>query len=97
MIPLSLADIVAATGQPCMHFAAQFRAATGLRRHEYLLHRRIERAQTPLLASHLALAVGFKTQAHVTTVFSRLVGQTPNDLARAPGGNATEALRTSES
>jgi AraC-like DNA-binding protein len=81
--PISLADIAAATGLSRMHFAAQFRVATGLRPHEYLLQRRIERAQELLLGSRMplveiALDVGFKTQAHFTTVFARLVGETPN-------------------
>jgi AraC family transcriptional regulator len=81
--PISLADIAAATGLSRMHFAAQFRAATGLRPHEYLLQRRIERARELLLNSRLPLVeiafeVGFKTQAHFTTVFTRLVGETPN-------------------
>ena len=81
--PISLADIATATGLSRMHFAAQFRVATGLRPHEYLLQRRIECAQALLLTSRLplveiALEVGFKTQAHFTTVFSRLVGETPN-------------------
>ena len=81
--PISLADIAAATGLSRMHFAAQFRAATGLRPHEFLLRRRIARAQELLLTSHMplveiALDVGFKTQAHFTTVFARLAGETPN-------------------
>src|SRR6267142_5458909 len=41
-----LADVVGLTR---MHFAAQFRAATGLRPHEYLLRKRIEKAQSLLL------------------------------------------------
>jgi transcriptional regulator GlxA family with amidase domain len=81
--PISLADIAAATGLSRMHFAAQFRAATGLRPHEYLLQRRIERARELLSNSRLPLVeiafeVGFKTQAHFTTVFARFVGETPN-------------------
>jgi transcriptional regulator GlxA family with amidase domain len=81
--PIGLADIAAATGLTRMHFAAQFRASTGLRPHEYLVRRRIERAQDLLAASNLplvevALEVGFKAQAHFTTVFSRIVGDTPN-------------------
>jgi AraC-like DNA-binding protein len=81
--PISLADIATATGLSRMHFAAQFRVATGQRPHEYLLQRRIERAQELLLSSHrplveIAFDVGFKTQAHFTTVFTRLVGETPN-------------------
>ncbi len=81
--PVSLADMAAATGLSRMHFAAQFRAATGMRPHEYLLHRRIERARQLLLESRLPLVeiafeVGFKTQAHFTTVFAQFVGETPN-------------------
>jgi len=80
--PLTLADLAGATGLTRMHFAAQFRAATGLRPHEFLLRRRIARAQELLAATNLplvevALSVGFRTQAHFTTVFGRFVGQTP--------------------
>jgi AraC-like DNA-binding protein len=80
--PIGLADIATATGLSRMHFAAQFRATTGLRPHDYLLRRRVERAQELLLSSGLPLVdvafdVGFKTQAHFTTVFGRLVGETP--------------------
>jgi AraC family transcriptional regulator len=80
--PIGLADIATAAGLSRMHFAAQFRVATGSRPHEYLVRRRIERAQELLLASRLALVeiaaeVGFKSQAHFTTVFARLVGETP--------------------
>jgi AraC family transcriptional regulator len=81
--PISLADVAAATGLSRMHFAAQFRVATGLRPHDYVVQRRIERAQELLLSSHqplveIAFDVGFKSQAHFTTVFARLVGETPN-------------------
>jgi AraC family transcriptional regulator len=80
--PVSLADLAAATGLTRMHFAAQFRAATGLRPHEYLLRRRIERSQELLLRRDIsvvdvALSVGFQTQSHFTTVFKRFVGQPP--------------------
>jgi AraC-like DNA-binding protein len=80
--PVSLADLAAATGLTRMHFAAQFRAATGLRPHEYLLRRRIERSQELLLRRDVsvvdvALSVGFQTQSHFTTVFKRFVGQPP--------------------
>jgi AraC-like DNA-binding protein len=80
--PLSAADIASAAGLTRMHFAAQFRARTGLRPHEYLLRRRIERAQQ-LLGSpgvsvvNVALAVGFQNQSHFTNIFKRFVGQTP--------------------
>jgi AraC family transcriptional regulator len=81
--PICLADIAAAAGLSRMHFAAQFRAATGLSPHEYLTRRRVERAQELLLNSRqslveIALDVGFRTQAHFTTVFGRIVGETPS-------------------
>jgi AraC-like DNA-binding protein len=80
---ISLADMAAVTGLSRMHFAAQFRAATGIRPHEFLLRRRIERAKQMLAATEtsiveIALTVGFQTQAHFTTVFKRFVGETPN-------------------
>jgi AraC-like DNA-binding protein len=65
-----------------MHFAAQFKATTGTRPHNYVLRRRIERAQELLRSSHMplveiALEVGFQTQAHFTTIFRQLVCETP--------------------
>jgi AraC family transcriptional regulator len=80
--PLRLADIASAAGLTRMHFAAQFRAATGLRPHEYVLRRRIERAQRMLATNNVslvdvALSVGFQTQAHFTSIFKRFVGQPP--------------------
>lgn len=79
---ISLADIASSTGLTRMHFAAQFRRATGMRPHEYLLQKRIERAQQLLRTSRhsmldVALCCGFRSQAHFTTVFKRLVGATP--------------------
>jgi AraC family transcriptional regulator len=80
--PVSLADVASAAGLTRMHFAAQFRAATGLRPHEYLLRRRIERAQEMLIGTgmslvDIALSVGFQTQSHFTSVFKRYAGQPP--------------------
>jgi AraC-like DNA-binding protein len=81
--PIGLAEIATAAGLSRMHFAAQFRVTTGLPPHDYIQRRRIERAQELLANSDLPLVeigldVGFKNQSHFTTVFSRLVGQTPN-------------------
>jgi AraC family transcriptional regulator len=79
---IRLCDIAESAGLSMMHFAAQFRAATGIRPHEFLQRRRIERAQDLLINSDLnlpsvALLTGFRTQAHFTTVFKRWVGVTP--------------------
>src|ERR1700722_3562955 len=79
---IGLSEMAAATGLSRMHFAAQFRAATGMRPHEYLLRRRTEHAQTLLSTSGLPLVeiafeVGFKSQSHFTAVFTRFAGETP--------------------
>lgn len=79
---ITLADLAAAAGLSRMYFAAQFRAATGLRPHEYVLRRRIDHAKAALVQTmsplvDVALGVGFQTQAHFTTVFKRFVGETP--------------------
>ena len=81
--PIRLAGMAAAAGLTRMHFAAQFKASTGLRPHEYLLRRRIERAQEMLLVAgpslvDVALSVWFQTQSHFTATFARFVGQTPH-------------------
>ena len=86
--PISLAEIASATGLTRMHFAAQFRAATGLRPHEYLLRRRIERSQEMLMTTDMrlidiALAVGFQTQSHYSHLFRRFVGQSPGAWLRS--------------
>ncbi|AMA56312.1 MULTISPECIES: AraC family transcriptional regulator [unclassified Bradyrhizobium] len=79
---ITLEQLAAVAGLSRMHFAAQFRAAVGMRPHEFLLKRRIERAQELLKQGDVslvdtALTVGFQTQAHFTTVFKRFVGDTP--------------------
>ncbi|WP_426610479.1 helix-turn-helix domain-containing protein [Bradyrhizobium sp. McL0616] len=79
---ISLSELAKVAGLSRMHFAAQFRAATGYRPREYLLHQRIERAKSLLSNSEtglaqVALTVGFCTQAHFSTVFKRMTGDTP--------------------
>jgi len=79
---ITLQDLAIVAGLSRMHFAAQFRAAMGMRPHEYLLKRRIERAEELLKQAEvplveIALTVGFQTQAHFTTVFKRFAGDTP--------------------
>ena len=85
---ITLSDLAVVAGLSRMHFASQFRAATGLRPHEYLLRQRIRRADELLRTStmaivEIALAVGFQTQAHFTTVFKRIAGSTPRQWRNA--------------
>ncbi len=97
--PVSLADVASSTGLTRMHFAAQFRAATGLRPHDYLLRRRIERAQEMLAETgmslvEIALSVGFQTQSHFTSVFNRYAGQPPRAWRLSRGITGQRVMRS---
>jgi AraC family transcriptional regulator len=68
------------------HFARQFKAATGLPPHQYVVARRVERAQH-LLRAHdelgladVALRVGFSDQSQFSLHFKRIVGVTPRQF-----------------
>jgi len=85
---IRLDDMAAAVGLSKMHFAAQFRVATGYRPREYLLFKRIERAKAVMTASKMplvqvAFAAGFNAQAHFSTVFKRFTGKTPAQWKQA--------------
>jgi AraC family transcriptional regulator len=65
------------------HFARQFKAATGLPPHRYVIARRVERAKQllqgggdPSLAE-VAAHAGFSDQSQFCHHFRRLVGVTP--------------------
>jgi transcriptional regulator GlxA family with amidase domain len=65
----------------------------GVRPHEYILRRRVERAQAILAGSRLplcevALDAGFSSQSQFTTVFGRFVGETPKVWRHRNGGMA---------
>jgi AraC family transcriptional regulator len=85
---ISLPALAGAAGMSRMYFASQFRAATGVRPHDYVLQRRIEAAKRLLMTTQepivaIALSVGFQTQAHFTTIFKKLAGETPLKWRRA--------------
>ncbi|MCK1655570.1 helix-turn-helix transcriptional regulator [Bradyrhizobium sp. 149] len=92
---ISLSELANVAGLSRMHFAAQFRVATGYRPREYLLNHRIEHAKTLLATTErplaeIALAVGFSTQAHFSTVFKRISGQSPARWRLASKGQRRE-------
>lgn len=79
---ISLAGMASVSGLSAMHFAAQFKAATGMRPHHYVIARRIQHAKCLLHQAEntvldVALAVGFRTQSHFTTVFKKHESMTP--------------------
>ena len=87
---LTLADLAGAAGLSRMHFAAQFRAATGMRPHDYISRRRIQRAKAMLAGTDasivdIALSTGFQTQSHFCTVFKHVAGVTPKNWRSLSG------------
>ena len=85
---MGLSELAKVAGLSRMHFAAQFRIATGYRPHEYLMHQRIEHAKSLLSNTEMplvevALSVGFSTQAHFSTLFKRITSETPARWRRA--------------
>jgi AraC family transcriptional regulator len=81
--PIYLSEMSEIAGLSRMHFAAQFRAATGLTPHAYLLRRKVERAQTLLSDLTLSVAdvgsiVGFKNKTHFASAFKKIAGVSPS-------------------
>src|SRR5260221_6180552 len=75
------------------HFARQFKAGTGLPPYQYVIARRVERAQHLLRGDgELGLAegafrAGFSDQSHFSSHFKRIIGITPGQVrisARKP-------------
>jgi AraC family transcriptional regulator len=86
---LTLEQLARVARLSAYHFARQFKAATGLSPHQYVLARRVERARLllegdgePPLAD-VAAAAGFYDQSQFTNHFKRLVGVTPGQFRRS--------------
>jgi AraC family transcriptional regulator len=75
------------------HFARQFKAATGLPPHQFVILRRVERAKellqagTALSLAEVAAHVGFSDQSQFSHNFKRIVGVTPGQF-RTPATTA---------
>jgi len=89
----SLEQIAAVARLSPYHFARQFKAATGLPPHQYVIARRVERARqflqagTDLPLAEVAARAGFSDQSQFSRHFRRLVGVTPGRF-RSPARNA---------
>jgi AraC family transcriptional regulator len=84
----TLAEIAAVAGLNCYHFARQFKAATGLPPHQYVIARRVERAKQLLQTdgdfslAEVAASAGFSDQSQFSHHFKRLVGVTPGQYRK---------------
>jgi AraC family transcriptional regulator len=79
----SLEQMAAVARLSPYHFARQFKTATGLPPHQYVILRRVERAKellqagTSLSLADIAAHAGFLDQSQFCHHFKRLVGVTP--------------------
>jgi AraC family transcriptional regulator len=85
---LTLAEIAAVAHLSPYHFARQFKAGTGLPPHQYVIARRVERAQQLLHdgampLADIAVSAGFSDQSQLTQSFKRFVGVTPGQFRRS--------------
>lgn len=79
------------------HFGRAFRNSFGEPPHEYVIRRRVERAQGLMLStdaplSEIALDCGMADQAHLSRLFRRVVGETPRAWRRARVGAPAECV-----
>lgn len=93
---LTLADLAAVTHLSVPHFKVLFRETFGAPVHQYVVHRRVDRAKGLLLEGRLtvgqiALEVGFAHQSHLASWMNRLLGVSPSEVSRHTTrfGNAT--------
>ncbi|HYM00985.1 MAG TPA: AraC family transcriptional regulator [Blastocatellia bacterium] len=84
---LSLRDIAAFAGLSTSHLKTVFRQSVGLPIHEYVIHRRLDRAKNLLADSsrsitEIALECGFAHQSHMARHMRRLLGVSPREFRR---------------
>lgn len=84
---LSLARLAALVDMRRTTFCRSFKKAVGQSPHQYLIERRLARAQELMICaedslSEIALAVGFSSQAHMTSAFQNKLGVTPGQYRR---------------
>jgi AraC family transcriptional regulator len=92
---LSLPGIAEIAGISVSHLKTLFRNSTGVPVYEYVLRRRVERAQLllrnhKLSISEIALVTGFAHQSHLARHMHRILGHTPSAVR---GKKVTEVPR----
>ena len=86
--PISLGQLAAMCALSEYHFARMFRQSFGVPPHQYLLARRLARAQSLLRGSALpmgevALMCGFSSASHFNQRFRQAMGATPGEYRQA--------------
>ncbi|MEC5320851.1 helix-turn-helix domain-containing protein [Brenneria populi subsp. brevivirga] len=83
--PLTLTELAAEVGLSEFHFARMFRRSEGVAPHQYVMRRRLARAEemlrhSALSITEIALACGFSSASHLSHRFKRERGMTPSAL-----------------
>ncbi|OLC31456.1 MAG: hypothetical protein AUH28_14190 [Acidobacteria bacterium 13_1_40CM_56_16] len=79
---ITIETLATTVGLSVYHFARAFKQSIGMPPHEFILRRRVQRAdqmlhRTELPLSEIAAAVGFSDQSHFARHFRRQTGMTP--------------------
>jgi AraC family transcriptional regulator len=86
---LTLASLASAANLSAFHFARQFKASVGATPHQYVIARRVQRAQQllqfegDLSLAQIAVSAGFSDQSHFSLHFKRAVGITPAQFRKS--------------
>jgi AraC family transcriptional regulator len=85
---LRLDDLAREAGLSTSHFIRSFRESTAKTPYQFLLDRRVQRAQTLMRDPRASLAevarsTGFANQHHLARVFRRITGTTPSTYRRS--------------
>ncbi|MGB7799702.1 AraC family transcriptional regulator [Buttiauxella sp.] len=86
--PLTLSELALESGLSEFHFARMFKQSTQLAPHQYVMQRRMLRAEnlvkhSPLTLTDIAMACGFSSASHFSNRFKASFGITPSQLRAA--------------
>ncbi len=89
--PLTLAEMAREAALSEFHFARMFRQSINMAPHQYVMQRRMAKAQQLLCHSDLsltdiALACGFSSLSHFSNRFKSITGMAPSRLRPGPPG-----------
>ena len=88
--PVTLEQLAELANLSVFHFARLFKHTTGLAPYQYVLNRKIQRAQVLLRlvgasVTHVSEVLGFASPASFSTAFKRATGQGPQAFQRGQG------------